>query len=184
MNQPADNDLLEAWRAGDKHAGNALLTRHFAALLRFFERKVGADADELIQRTMLACVESHHRLRGEASFRTYMFTIARHELYRFFRTRSAHRAPVDFGVSSLVDLRTSASSQLTRRERITALEGALQHLSLDDQLLIELYYSEEIDSRGLAEIFGIEPSSVRTRLHRARAQIEAMLRRRDLATAP
>jgi RNA polymerase sigma factor (sigma-70 family) len=177
MSEPTDTDLLEAWRAGDKPAGNALLTRHFAPLLRFFENKVGADADELIQRTMLACVESHHRLRGEASFRTYLFTVARHELYRFLRRRAAHQGPLDFGVSSLVDLETSASARLIRRERIAALAQALQQLPLDDQIMLELFYSEEFDSRALAEIFGIEPSSVRARLHRARAAVESLLRR-------
>ena len=30
-----DRELLEAWRAGDETAGNALLERHFATLLRF-----------------------------------------------------------------------------------------------------------------------------------------------------
>ena len=179
MSEPTDQQLLDAWRTGDKQAGNTLLSRHFAALLRFFERKVGADADDLIQRTMLACVESHHRLRGEASFRTYLFTVARHELYRFFRSRSRHHATLDFSVSSLVDLRSSPSAHLVGRERVAALERALQRLPLDDQLMLELFYSEEFDSGALAEIFGIEPSSVRSRLHRARAELEGMLRLRE-----
>jgi RNA polymerase sigma factor (sigma-70 family) len=182
--EPSDNELLAAWREGDKQAGNALLSRHFGSLLRFFERKVGADADELIQRTLLACVESHHRLRGEASFRTYMFTVARHELYRFLRTRSAREAALDFGVSSLVDLKNSPSTQLAGREQLAALEDALQRLSLDDQILLELFYSEEFDSRALGEVFGIEPSSVRARLHRARTELEALLRTLDRRPGP
>jgi DNA-directed RNA polymerase specialized sigma24 family protein len=32
---------------------------------------------------MLACVASKDRFRKHASFRTYVFTIARHELYRY-----------------------------------------------------------------------------------------------------
>jgi RNA polymerase sigma factor (sigma-70 family) len=175
MNAMTDMALLNAWREGDKHAGNALLGRHFQSLLRFFEHKVGPDADELIQRTLLACAESYQRIRGESSFRTYLFTIARHELYRHFRQRSQLRERLDFSVTSLVDVRTSATGQLVRREREVALEHALEQLPLDDQILIELFYSEDLDSRQLAEVFGIEPSSVRARLHRARASIARTL---------
>lgn len=179
MTDASDTALLDAWRAGDKRAGNALLTRHFAVLLRFFQNKVGAEADELIQRTMLACVESRDRLRGEASFRTYMFTVARNELYRFFRRRTAHREELDGSVSSLVELRTSITGQLLERERLDALESALQRLPLDDQIMLELFYTEELDSRALAQIFGIESSSIRARLRRARASVEKMMRAGD-----
>ena len=179
MNEVSDIALLDAWRAGDNQAGNALLARHFKPLLRFFEHKVGADADELIQRTMLACAESFQRIRGEASFRTYLFTIARYELFRFFKQRSVRSAQLDFGVSSLQDLRTSATAQLSRKEGQAALEQAVQQLPLDDQLLLELFYIEELDSRALAEVFDIEPSSVRARLHRARAAVGQIMSRSE-----
>jgi len=168
-----DGALLQAWRAGDNQSGNLLLARHFPSLLRFFQNKVGGDAEELIQRTMLACVESCAAFRGEASFRTYLFTLARHELYRFFRQRAARHLDVE--ASSLLDLTTSVTGRLVRRERVHALEQALEHLPLDDQILLELFYTEELDSGALAEVFGIEASSVRARLHRARAAIARLL---------
>ncbi|HKU42936.1 MAG TPA: sigma-70 family RNA polymerase sigma factor [Polyangiales bacterium] len=175
MTGTTDMALLHAWRDGDTRAGNLLLSRHFQGLLRFFEHKVGPDADELIQRTLLACAESYQRIRGESSFRTYLFTIARHELYRYFRQRSLLRERLDFTVTSLVDMRTSATGRLVQREREAALERALERLPLDDQILLELFYSEDLDSQQLAEVFEIEPSSVRARLHRARASIARML---------
>jgi RNA polymerase sigma-70 factor (ECF subfamily) len=118
---------------------------------------------------------SEVEIRGEASFRTYLFTIARHELYRFFRQRSQQRDRLDFGVSSLFDLETSATGKLQRQERKLALERALAQLSLDDQMMLELFYTEELDSRALAQVFGIEPASVRSRLHRARAELERLM---------
>ena len=176
MSEATDDDLMRAWSAGDKAAGNLLLGRHFQSLWRFFHSKIGADADDLIQRTLLACAESHQRFRGDSSFRTYLFTIARHELYRFFRQRSQQAEHLDFGVSSLHDLRTSATARLVRAEQHGALEEAIARLPLDDQMLLELFYTEELDSPSLAVILGIEPSSVRARLHRARATLERTLR--------
>lgn len=175
MTATTDIALLEAWRAGDTQAGNALLSRHFRSLLRFFDNKAGPEADDLIQRTLLACAESHQAIRGEASFRTYLFAIARNELYRYFRERSRQRERLDFGVSSLCDLRTSASARMVRDERRLALEQALAQLPLDDQLMLELHYTEELDSRELSEVFGIAPGSIRARLHRARATLERLL---------
>lgn len=178
MNELSDDALLTAWSGGDTAAGNALLARHFQSLWRFFHKKVGADADELIQRTMLACAESHQRIRGESSFRTYLFTIARHELYRFFGQRT-QMARLDFGVTSLCDLRTSATGRIARAEQHEALERALEALPMDDQLLIELFYAEELDSPSLGAILGIEASSVRARLHRVRATLERSLREKS-----
>ena len=71
MDAMTDLALLNAWREGDKHAGNALLGRHFQALLRFFEHKVGPDADELIQRTLLACAESFQRIRARVGLSSH-----------------------------------------------------------------------------------------------------------------
>jgi RNA polymerase sigma-70 factor (ECF subfamily) len=76
----SDRELLDAWREGDKDAARQLLDRHYGPLDRFFRNKVGAEAADLVQRTMLVCVESRDRFRGEASFRTDLFAIARNEL--------------------------------------------------------------------------------------------------------
>jgi RNA polymerase sigma-70 factor (ECF subfamily) len=177
MQRASDLTLLDAWRSGDRAAGNALLERHFSSLLGFFASKVGPDADDLIQRTLLACAESYQRLRDEASFRTYLFTIARHELYRYYRQRSQRHAAHGCSVSGLLDLQTSATGRIDRRERLASLAAALEQLPLDDKILLELFYVENLDSRALAEVFEIEPSSVRARLHRGRSSIVRLMDR-------
>ena len=51
-----DLELLDGWRAGRNLDGEALFRRHFDALYRFFWNKAGADCEELLQRTLMACV--------------------------------------------------------------------------------------------------------------------------------
>jgi hypothetical protein len=64
----ADAELLEAWGAGDKAAGEALFDRHFEAIYRFFQNKVGPGViDDLVQQTFLGCVEAPDRFRGDSS---------------------------------------------------------------------------------------------------------------------
>ena len=74
-----DLELLNAWRAGDAAAGRGLFQRYFPQLYRFFANKVD-DPDELVQQTFLAIVKARSQFEGRSSFRTYLFTVARHEL--------------------------------------------------------------------------------------------------------
>ena len=78
---PQDAAQLEAWRAGDQDAGEALIERHYASILRFFRTKAGEDADDLVQLTFLRCVEASERYRGDAGFRAFLFGIARNVLF-------------------------------------------------------------------------------------------------------
>ena len=133
-----ERDLLAAWRAGDRAKGEALFERYFDAMYRFFVTKVdGADVADLVQRTFLACVEASDAYRGEASVRSFFFGIARHQLHRYYRTRS--RAPeIDFGVSSVAELAPSPSSALARGQQEQLVAEALQRIPLDLQNVLEL----------------------------------------------
>src|ERR1044071_2657914 len=106
-----DLALLESGRAGDVRAGQALFRRYFHDVYRFFANKVGAEADELVQQTFAASVVAAARFRGGASCRTYLFAIARNQLYSFLR-RLPSGEHVDFDAVSLADLVTSAAGRL------------------------------------------------------------------------
>jgi RNA polymerase sigma factor (sigma-70 family) len=169
-----DLALLERWCAGDTHAGEALFARHFADIYRFFEHKVGGEADDLAQRTFMACVKGRDRFRGQSSFRTYLFAIARNELYTFFR-RLPKREHVDFEVTSIADLVTSIPGKLERAREVVQLRAALSMLPAEQQLLLELHYWHDLDAAGLAEIFAIPPGTIRVRLLRARRALREQL---------
>jgi RNA polymerase sigma-70 factor (ECF subfamily) len=169
-----DLALLERWRAGDLRAGQDLFAKHFGDVYRFFEHKVGAEADELAQRTFTACVAARDAFRGHSSFRTYLFAIARKQLYTFLRQlpKGEH---VDFEMTSIAELVTSLSSRLGRARQIEQLRAALATLPAELQLLVELHYWHDLDAAGLAEVFETTPGNIRVRLLRARKALrEAM----------
>ena len=167
---PADDDiaLLDRWRAGDEAAGQALFQRHFDSIYGFFETKCEAEADELTQATFLACVRAKDQFRRESSFRTYLFTIARNELYRVLRTRQRRDAKLDFALSSIAELVSTPGTKMARNQEHKRLIEALQHLPVEQQTLLELHYWEDMDISALAEIFEAPTATIRTRLHRAR----------------
>jgi RNA polymerase sigma factor (sigma-70 family) len=168
----ADHELLDAWRAGDAAAGSALFERHFDALYRFFRNKTAGPVEDLVQETFLACVRRKDAVRD---FRTYVFTVARHELYAHWRARGDRGADVDVGEISLADLATSPSGVVARRAEHQLLLQALRAIPLDLQIALELTYWEGMDGPALAEVLGIPEGTVRSRLRRAREALEAKL---------
>jgi RNA polymerase sigma factor (sigma-70 family) len=171
-----DFELLERWRAGDHVAGRDLFARHLRDIHRFFRNKVGAEADDLVQATFLACVTARDRFRGLSTFRTYLFAIARHELYGFLR-RLPGGDDVDFELTSIEEIATSPGSRLDRARRADGLRVALAHLPVEQQLLLELHYWHELDAAGLAEVFEATPGAIRVRLVRARRALRDQLER-------
>jgi RNA polymerase sigma factor (sigma-70 family) len=175
VHEVSDIDLLDRWRAGDTAAGEALFKRHFDSVYGFFETKCPGDADELTQSTFLACVSSKDRFRKEASFRTYLFTIARHELYRLLRTRHRRDAKLDFELSSIAEIISTPGTRLARNQEHARLVELLQQLPLEQQSLLELHYREDVDIAALAEIFEVSTQVIRTRLSRARKALREKL---------
>jgi RNA polymerase sigma factor (sigma-70 family) len=164
----ADYELLDRWRTGDAAAGQALFARHFDGIYGFFETKCESDADELVQATFLACLRAKAQFRKESSFRTYLFTIARHELYRVLRERQRDGKRLDFELSSIAELASSPITRLGRNQEHQRLVNALRQLPVDQQTLLELHYWEEMGIADLAAVFEAPEVTIRTRLHRAR----------------
>src|SRR4051812_45190672 len=74
--ESSDFELLDRWAAGDHEAGKQLFELHFDALHGFFYGKVEDGIDELMEWTLLACVQSRAAAQRDAGFRSYMFRLA------------------------------------------------------------------------------------------------------------
>jgi len=165
-----DHELVDRWRNGDKIAGQALFERHFASISRFFETKCEAEADELVQSTFLACLRAKEQFRKDSSFRTYLFAIARNELYRVLRERQKNDV-LDFEHSSIAQLASTPGTKFDRNKEKQRLIDAMQQLPVSQQTLLELHYWENVSVAELAEIFDAEQPAIRQRLHRARVAL-------------
>ncbi len=176
----SDGGLVEAWRGGDRDAGRRLFVRHYAGVARFFRNKVGEAGPDLIQRTFLACVEGRERFRHEASFRSYLFSIAYKVLCKHFREqrRDEQRREgkaVDFESMSAHELTSPLSGVAARQEQRLLLEG-LRRLPVDYQVVLELHYWEGMSAADLAEVLAIPLGTAKTRLRRGRELLEARLK--------
>lgn len=172
-----DFAVLQRWRDGERTAGSELLQRHFDSLYRFFRNKAGADCDDLIQRTFLACVESRDRFRGDSSFRSYLFTVARHELYRHYqKANRGQKMVVDMSTMSVIQLGSSPSSKAARREEEQILLEALAQIPVDLQITLELHYWEGMSTTEIAAVLEIPSGTVKSRLRRAREAVLVVMK--------
>jgi RNA polymerase sigma factor (sigma-70 family) len=170
-----DLELLEKWRGGDTAAGETLFAKYFDSLCGFFATKCHGEADELVQKTLLACMRAKTQFRAEATFRTYVFTVARHELYHHLRARRRDDDRLDFSITSVAELVTTPGTQLDRDVAQRKLTAAMRELSVEQQTLLELYYWEDLEVAELSEIFEAPPATIRTWLFRARGVLREKL---------
>ncbi len=182
MGRAADLELLDAWRGGDGAAGEALFDRYFESVYRFFGNKVGRDIDELVQQTFLGCLEARDRFRGDASFRTFLFAVARKQILRYREGRFGGRASESFQDSRVADLDATPTQFVVERQEQALLLRALRRLPLDLQIAVELFYWEEMRSADIAEVLEIPHGTVRSRLRRARSLLRTHIE--ELAENP
>ena len=146
--------------------------------MRFFRTKTDVGVEDLVQRTFLVCAERLHSYGGVATFRAFLFGIARNVLFEHLRARTRDGRPdAALGASAIIDLAPGVSTLAFRRAEQRSLVDALQRIPLKLQLVVELYYWEELGIDELAHLLDVPEGTVKSRLHRARGLLrEAMAR--------
>lgn len=172
---PTDGDLLRSWSNGDLDAGECLFHRHWDSVARFFHSKLGPGCEDLIQTTFTACVESIANYRGDSSFRTYLFGIARNVLLKHLhrKARDAERFhPGTVSIAASIRSYTSVIAGGRQRERLLL---ALRELPVDTQLMIELHYWEGLTIQEIAQVVELPINTVKCRMRRGRLQLAQAL---------
>ncbi len=172
----SDFELLEAWRAGEDRAGRELFERHFESVFRFFRNKLDHGAEDLTQQTFLGLVKAKHSFRGDSSFRTFIFTVARKRLYTHLRDRGRRKDAEVLSTRSVVDLGLASPSRVVaaKEEQRLLLRG-LRRLPIDMQVALELFYWEDMGINEISAVLEIPAGTVKSRLQRARARLDGIL---------
>lgn len=171
-----DRELFDAWVKGSRRAAAALFERHFDAVERFFRNKVLEGHEDLVQQTFAACIEGRDRFRGDSSFRTYLFAIAHNVLRAYFRSRRRDNERIAFTEVSACDIAPGPSTMFRARREQQLLLEALRQIPLDYQVVLELYYWEELSGSAIAEIVELPENTVRSRIRKGKQLLEKKMK--------
>lgn len=170
-----ESELVTAWNAGDRSAGEELLRRHSGCLQRFFSNKVTVSPEDLVQETIVAVIDGHERYEGRSTFRAYLLSIARHRLFEHYRKRKRDLKYVEFDTVTAFDLGPSPSVCAAQENDQRLLLEALRRIPLNYQIVLELCYWEDLSGPEIAEAIGTPLDTAYSRLRKAKTLLKKKL---------
>jgi RNA polymerase sigma-70 factor, ECF subfamily len=164
----------------------ALVDAHSTAVYRFCLRlcRRRQEAEELFQQTFLKAMELCRKIDLDQNPKAFLFSIAARTFQRGYgrQTRRQRIAPtVSMHDSRHQEIAEGAADPMRLEEGIVQDELRLFTLQAIDalpdklRLPVVLYYGEEMALADIAKTLGIPNGSVKSRLHRARAELRTRL---------
>lgn len=132
------------------------------------------DAEEIAQDVFVKAYKNLADFRGDAKFSTWLYTITSTTCISFLRKKKLAVHSLDQEhVFELADAQDSSfrANQVEQKSRITMVNQAIQLLSPDDAKVITLFYKGEQSLEEIGLIMGIDPNTVKVKLHRARQRL-------------
>jgi RNA polymerase sigma-70 factor, ECF subfamily len=176
LGQPPDGALIVAIAAGDTCAMRALYVRHNVGLYRFIVRltRDRSMAEDLVSDVFLDVWRNAGGFEHKSKVSTWLLGIARHKIGSAFRHRVDAHLDEHFA-ATVEDPADDPERALDNQDRSAVLRRCLARLSPAHREIIDLVYYHDQSVEDVAEILGIPASTVKTRMHYARARMAELL---------
>jgi RNA polymerase sigma factor (sigma-70 family) len=166
-----DEELMQAYVAGDRHAFEELFARYAPRISRLMRRSVAvADADDLVQQTFLQLHRARRDFRADARVRPWLYTIAYNLQRQYFRRRG--RKPETAVEGPLMDAGQRPAEAAIYDGQ---LRSALDTLPASQREAIVLHWFEGLSYAEVAQVVGAKVSAVRVRAHRGYGRLRELL---------
>lgn len=183
----SDEDLLRQFLNGDERAFVALMRRYKDPITNFAYRFLGNydDAVDVAQETFVRLHRFGSTFGGEVKFSTWLYTIAsnlaKSELKRYRRRNGVTLrdafAKGDDDQSWDVPDESYMPDERFDRERITqAVQKALMSVSPSYREIVILRDVQQLSYEEIAAVTNTELGTVKSRINRGRAQLQAQLK--------
>ena len=172
--KPSLPQALDAYQAalameGDREAFDRLYRRWHPRLLRHAHRLTGhvEDARDVMQEVAMALVRNLHRLRDPEQFGPWAYTIVRNRSASFIKTtvrdREMKRAAAEEAQVQTGDAPEGRSDDLV---------ALIATLPIADREVLSAFYVDGMTVSEIAACLAINPGTVKSRLHTARAHLK------------
>jgi RNA polymerase sigma factor (sigma-70 family) len=172
-----DKEVISKILHGEQALFAQLVERYqqyvFTLVLRFTDSR--EDAEEICQDVFVKSYRSLADFRGESKFSTWLYTIARTSCLTFLRKKKLDITSIDNDrVFTQLENRESSfkANTIEQKSRHTMVNDAIRLLSPDDGQLITLFYKGEQSLEEIGKILGLDPNTVKVKLHRARRRLK------------
>lgn len=172
--------LVEAARAGDVHAFDALVRRFRPRIYALALHLCGSasDADDITQDVFVNAYRNIQHFAGRSHFFTWLYRITMNRALNAVRQREKRGVPID-DVRVEVALRVDAPSDprlaLSLRETYAALLRGLDELSPALKSAVVLTALQGLSYQEAAVVLGTSEGAIAVRIHEARRKLRAAL---------
>lgn len=170
-----DSALVAAYAGGDERAAAELVRRHIAALGRFLYSSGagGDDVEDLVQESLFRAFQKLPSWRGDASFRSWLFTIAGNLLRDQFRGRKRQVLSLD---DHDVAGGSDPHSDLAAGESAEQVRLGLTQLPRLQREVFLLRAQEGSDYEEIAVALGTTAGAARVHYHHAVKRLKELVR--------
>lgn len=182
LHQLSDEDVMEQLQAGVVQAFDIIVSRYKDRLHNFLFRYTHnhEDCEDLVQETFLRVYRSRHSYERIAKLSTWMYTIALNLAKTMYKkkqrmsTISIHADESDPDDREFVipDTVLLQDDELHLKLSVQELEKALSELNDDFKEVIILRDIQQLTYEEISEITGTAMGTVKSRINRARLQLQ------------
>jgi len=176
MQTASDEELISRIASGDRLAMQVLFARHHVRVFRFVLRFVKDEgtAEDMISEVFLDVWRQAGRFEGRSSVGTFLLAIARNKALSAVRKRREEGLDDDVA-GQIEDEADDPEVTAQKKDKGAALRAAIEKLSPEHREVIDLVYYHEKSVEEVAEITGIPPATVKTRMFYARKRLSELL---------
>lgn len=173
----AEAEWLDALRAGNLDWFPELVQayQHRIYALAYRKTSNAADAEDLAQEIFLQFYRKLPLFRGDAALSTWLYRVALNRAASYRRTNWREERQNESWEPEAPPDDEQADTRLLNAERRQAVLSAMAKLRTHEREVLELFYFQRHSTARLAEILGLAPRGVETRLRRARARMKKLL---------
>jgi len=185
-----DADLISAFKSGNTRAFDQLVLRHKDRIFNLCYRLLGdyQEANDTAQEIFIKVYKNLQSFRGEASFLTWLYTIAGNTCknrlksleYRYRKKEvSLHDPHNHEGGNQDREIEDESGSPLVlleKKEKMKIIQGAIDSLPAEQKLVVVLRDIEGLSYDEIINITGHRLGTVKSKLARARLILREKLR--------
>ena len=159
---PDDNELVERLQKGDVEAFDLVYDKYSHNLYAFGLKylKSTDEAEELVQSVFLKLWENYKNLKKEASFKSYLFTIAYNDICKLFRKRNYQQKFIDFTTHENFQSSAEIEEGIDYQSVLERVQQIVDKLPERQKTIFVKSRYEGKSTKEIAEEVGLSPGTV------------------------